>query len=346
MNKQELISVIIAVYNMQKFLERCVESVLSQTYYNLEILLVNDGSKDASLKLCRQFEKRDSRVKVINKENGGLTTARKAGFEASRGKYITFIDSDDYLEEDYIAKQYQNIITSGAEVSICCYFLEKDGITNSIELHHDKNIYEQNEFIHKLLLPGVYPVLNDTTTIPNFLWLRLFDRTVISEDCFVSEREVYTEDLFFNAETYKYCKKISILDCCLYHYCVNSSSLTHIFRKNRYKMEKNRIDKIKEFLVKVDALDNERIYLANIRMIWECIDNAMRLDSFNAFKNEVKPIFENCELHSLPLNKVLKFVSKGEKVCYFCFKNRWYLGAYCFKKIIYYREKKLRCYYV
>lgn len=86
-------------------------------------------------------------------------------------------------------------------------------------------------------------------------------------------------------------------------------------------MEKNRIDKIKEFLVKVDALDNERIYLANIRMIWECIDNAMRLDSFNAFKNEVKPIFENCELHSLPLNKVLKFVSKGEKVCYFCFKT-------------------------
>lgn len=339
MNEEELISVIIAIYNMEKFLERCVESVLSQTYGNIEIILVNDGSQDSSLELCKQFEKIDNRVKVINKENGGLTSARKAGFELSVGKYIAFIDSDDYLEKDYIEKQYQNIVETGAEISICNYFLETNGIEKQIELYHEKNVYEQDEFISKLLLPAIYPIFEDDTRIPNFLWLRLFDRAVISEECFVSEREVYTEDLFFNAEAYRKCKKISVTDCYLYHYCLNSSSLTHKFRKNRYEMGKNRIEKIKSFLEKVNRLDSNRIYLANIRMIWECIDNAMRLGSFKEFQKEVEIMFENPILHTLPLKKVLKFVSKGEKICYFCFKIRWYWGVYCFKKIVYLRSK-------
>lgn len=340
MNEQELISIIIAVYNMEKHLVRCVESVLSQTYNNLEIILVNDGSKDGSLDLCRQFEKKDNRIKIVNKDNGGLTSARKAGFEVSLGKYIAFIDSDDYLEEEYIEKQYKNIIESGAEISICSYFLEKNDILETVALCHEKNVYEQGDFISKLIFPEIYPIFTDNTKIPNFLWLRLFARKVISEECFVSEREVYTEDLFFNVEAYQKCKKISIIDCCLYHYCVNSTSLTHQFRKNRYQMEENRIRRIAQFLERANVLENNRIYLVTIRMISECIDNAMRLGSFRKFRKEIKTLFENRTVHSLPLKNVLKFVSKGEKVCYFCFKIRWYLGIYCFKKIVYLRSKR------
>lgn len=335
MNNQELVSVIVAVYNMENLLERCVESVLSQTYDNIEILLVNDGSKDSSLDICRKFERADNRVKVIDKENGGLTSARKAGFDNSSGKYIAFIDSDDYLEKDYIAKHYDNIKSHNAQISICCYFLEIDEVPTPIVLRHEKDEYDQSELVQKLFLPGVYPISEDKTKIPNFLWLRLFDRSIISESCFVSENEVYTEDLFFNGEAYLNCKKIAISDSCLYHYCMNSDSLTHVFREKRYDMEIGRIKKIKEFLKKVDMYDENRIYLANLRLIWGCVDNAMKLGSFKKFRQEVKPIFNNDELHKMPLNSVLKFASKGDKACYFFFKFKSYIGAYCFKKIVY-----------
>ena len=109
------ISVIIPVYNVQDYLEECVNSILAQTYTNLEIILVDDGSKDNSGQLCDAFSKRDSRVKVIHKENGGVSTARNAGIESATGEYIAFVDADDYIAPDMYSRLMNLLKYFGAD---------------------------------------------------------------------------------------------------------------------------------------------------------------------------------------------------------------------------------------
>ena len=98
----KLVSVVIPVYNVEKYVEKCLDSVINQTYQNLEIIIVNDGSTDNSLSVCQKKKLSDSRIKLINKENGGLSSARNAGIECAQGEFICFIDSDDWIELDYI----------------------------------------------------------------------------------------------------------------------------------------------------------------------------------------------------------------------------------------------------
>ena len=116
---QDLISVIIPIYNVEQYLDRCIDSVKKQTYTNLEIILVDDGSPDNCGKMCDEYAEDDKRIKVIHKENGGLSDARNAGIEIATGEYITFIDSDDYVSLDYVEYMYKLLKDAGAKLSIC-----------------------------------------------------------------------------------------------------------------------------------------------------------------------------------------------------------------------------------
>lgn len=113
------ISIIVPVYNVEQYLEKCVDSILNQTFKDFELILVDDGSPDNSGAICDQYAEKDSRVRVIHKENGGLSDARNAGIEAARGKYLGFIDSDDYIADDMYELLYNNIIEENADLSIC-----------------------------------------------------------------------------------------------------------------------------------------------------------------------------------------------------------------------------------
>ena len=226
-NKKNLISLIVAVYNVGEYLPRCIESILQQTYSNLEILLVNDGSTDNSKQICNKYARIDSRIEVINKENGGLTSARKVGFGKARGDYIAFLDGDDYLENTYVESLFTSLIENQSDIAICGYYLDYKGERLSKQIKHLKTCLKSEEYAKELIQPSIYPLSGDETRIPNFVWLRLFTRKVISDRCFVSEREVYTEDLFFNSEAYLQCNKVYFVDAPLYNYCMNASSMTY-----------------------------------------------------------------------------------------------------------------------
>ena len=340
MNSNELISLIVAVYNVGEYLPRCIESIQQQTYSDLEILLVNDGSTDNSEEICNRYARIDNRIKVINKENGGLTSARKAGFEKARGDYLAFLDGDDYLENNYVEALFSCLKEKQSDIAICSYYLDCNGEQIPKKILHLKSCLHSEEYARELILPSIYPMREDQTQIPNFMWLRLFARKVISDDCFVSEREVYTEDLFFNSEAYLKCDKVSIVDVPLYHYCMNASSLTHIYRENKYTMEKNRIRGMERILNQYGIKDTRRLYLANLRLIWECINNASMCNSYMDFKSEVKMVFQDHELRKLPLDKVLNDATPGEKICYQFFKYRMYVVAYLFKKLMKIRSMK------
>ena len=116
-----LISVIVPVYKAEKYLDKCVQSIVNQTYKNLEIILVDDGSPDNCPEMCDEWAKKDSRIKVIHKENGGVSSARNAGLDNSFGDYIGFVDSDDFIENDFYECLYDNLVENGADISFCTF---------------------------------------------------------------------------------------------------------------------------------------------------------------------------------------------------------------------------------
>ena len=122
-----LLSVIIPVYNVERYVAECIESVINQTYNDLEIIIVNDGSTDNSLKICEAYAKRDKRIKIINKENGGISSARNTGLDNATGKYIGFVDSDDYIGEDMYEKLVEACIDNNAKASVCHAVTFTDG---------------------------------------------------------------------------------------------------------------------------------------------------------------------------------------------------------------------------
>lgn len=114
-----LISLLVPIYNVASYVDRCVGSLVNQTYSNLEILLVDDGSTDGSGALCDEWVKKDSRIHVVHKENGGLSDARNAGIKRAAGAYLAFIDGDDYIAPEYCEKLYQALAAHDADISLC-----------------------------------------------------------------------------------------------------------------------------------------------------------------------------------------------------------------------------------
>lgn len=116
-----LISIIMPVYNVEQYLNYCMESILAQDYKNLEIILIDDGSTDSSGDMCDEYAKNDSRIKVIHKKNGGLSSARNIGIEVMTGKYMTFVDPDDYIRIDYVSRMYKYILEDETDLVVCSY---------------------------------------------------------------------------------------------------------------------------------------------------------------------------------------------------------------------------------
>lgn len=184
----EKISVIIPVYNVEDYLERCVRSVVTQTYVNLEIILVNDGSTDGSGELCDKFAATDSRIKVIHKDNGGLSDARNAGMDAAAGEYVGFVDSDDWIDPDMYEVLYNLIIDHDAEVSICRYrniyngWVE-DESTDQIE------VYDNLSALRAI-------IVNENNLFPTHnVWNKLYKKELVDKFRFITGKLV--EDLYF-----------------------------------------------------------------------------------------------------------------------------------------------------
>lgn len=330
---EDLISILVPVYNVEQYLDRCVESIIAQTYSNLQIILVDDGSTDKSGVICDLWEKKDPRIEVIHKLNGGLTSSRKAGFDIAKGEYISFVDSDDFLEKTYVEDLYNNLVQNNSDISICGYFLD-DKDSRPINIKANKSMYKKEAFVKELVLPEICALKNDKTKLPSFIWMRMFKKTVIDDKCFVSEREFFTEDLFFNLESYKNCEKVSVICKPLYHYCMNSNSLTHIYRKDKCQMEIQRLNRIIEELKDYNALDEKRINLISLKIIGGCINNSYKLNEYKKFIKDLKPLINNEQIRKVSFKSAFFELSVSERVYCICYKFRVLYFAYLLKKFI------------
>ncbi len=156
---KDLISVIIPVYNVEEYINECVDSVINQTYKNLEIILVDDGSTDNSSKICDEYAKLDKRIKSIHQQNQGAAEARNNGLKVSKGKYIAFIDSDDYVSNDFIYSLYNNLIKNKADISACGYCeYYNNGKINYKNFRNIKRKYNKMEALIFLNVLGYFDV--------------------------------------------------------------------------------------------------------------------------------------------------------------------------------------------
>ena len=148
----DLISVVIPVYNVENYINKCLDSVIKSKYKNLQIICVNDGSTDGSLELLKNYKSKDTRVEVYSKTNGGLSDARNYGIKYAKGKYITFIDSDDYVTDDYFESLYNNLIKEDADISICGNYRDELGNIKTANLNNVYEVLNSKDALKTLLL--------------------------------------------------------------------------------------------------------------------------------------------------------------------------------------------------
>lgn len=237
-----LVTIVLPVYNVENYLDRCVDSVVAQTYGNLEIILVDDGSTDNCPRICDDWSARDSRIKVVHKENAGLGMARNTGIEHASGDYICFFDSDDYIREDAIELIVRCIEETSAELVVFGFtFVNSKGEPErSVVPCTPNRVYEEGD-VREWFLPAL--VGSDQKTAGKYnLWLSAwstcYSSSLISRTGwrFVSEREVISEDVYSLLGLYARVKSVAILSESLYRYCYNSASLTHVYRADRLDM--------------------------------------------------------------------------------------------------------------
>lgn len=218
MAEMPLISVIVPVYKVEEYLNKCVDSILTQTYRKLEIILVDDGSPDNCPTICDEYAKCDRRVIVIHKENGGLSDARNAGIEIARGEYIGFVDSDDCILPDMYEKLYNALKMNDADMSICNYLkVDKNGSVrySDRKSHMKTEVITPKEAMEKLFEEhiGCYVTV----------WNKLYNRNILENLRF--EKGRLHEDEFFVHHAFGKCKKIACIEDGCYLYLQRNDSI-------------------------------------------------------------------------------------------------------------------------
>lgn len=233
------VSLIIPVYNVEPYLYRCIDSIAKQTFTDFEAIFVNDGATDNSAKLCKKLIAEYSNMRLISKRNGGLSSARLYGLHNSEGKYVVFIDSDDYLHKDYLRTLRDLIVETNAQISMCSYYTENEIAKQpqSLYFREDYLIIENEDIFSKYVLPQLPSTKETDVFLPSFMWLRMFRKDILSDNLFISEREVFQEDLAMSLMLYKRISKIVVANIPLYYYCINQGSLTMKYRDNLWEMK-------------------------------------------------------------------------------------------------------------
>lgn len=213
--EKDLVSIVVPVYKVEKYIRECIDSILNQTYKNLEVILVDDGSLDNCPYICDQYALKDKRITVYHKKNGGLSDARNYGLKMANGRYVMFIDSDDYIENDMVETLLKNIINYKADISICdCYFLYKDKII--------KNDVENN--IQEMSHDEALLRLNKQNSFGFAAWNKMYKKELFSTISFPKGK--VNEDWYIMYKIFDKAKKVIYQPIAKYYYRQRKSSIS------------------------------------------------------------------------------------------------------------------------
>lgn len=271
MKRQPLVSVIITIYNVEEYLEECVISVLNQTYKNLDIILVDDGSKDNSPKMCDEYAAKDKRVQVIHKENGGLVSAWKTGVKKAKGEYLVFQDSDDWIDLCMIEDMVNCAIGKGKEIVCGNYIIEKENQSIAVKQALEPGVYERKG-IEKKVFPHLLG--KEDRIIHYSRCMKLISKGLILDNMdFCDENLTMGEDAGIMLPAIWDAEYIVVMkDACYYHYRFVDSSMAHKYNSRMgekvellYSSLKNAIQKKpmeeKQRNILLENLQKEYIFL-------------------------------------------------------------------------------------
>lgn len=262
------ISVIVPVYNVEPYLERCINSLIHQTLEEIQIILVNDGSTDNSSSICDEFARKDDRILVIHKKNEGQGIARNHGLANTSGEYVCFLDSDDYYELDTCEMLYQHLKETNAD--LCCFGYQiddKDGNLVRRPLIREK-IYQGQEVTEDFILHYFGDLPEDDNLRGFSSCMSVFRTSIIREYEleFPSERKVLSEDTIFSLEFCKHVNVVATLPQVFYHYCQNAESFSQGYRKDKFEKTKILYSILKEYTKEFQVEEKTNIRLA--MLIW------------------------------------------------------------------------------
>ncbi|MDT2638331.1 glycosyltransferase family 2 protein [Enterococcus dongliensis] len=259
------ISIIVPVYNVEKYLKKCVDSILNQTFKDFELILVDDGSPDSSGAICDQYAEKDSRVKVIHKKNGGLSDARNAGIEVAKGKYLGFIDSDDYIAEDMYELLHNNIVRENADLSICGIY----------DVYQERQAIKKERIKRTVTSLEAMVLIFEGNNISVHAVNKLYKRKVFSGIRYPMGK--YHEDSFIIVEILDKCKTVVIDSIQKYYYVHRAESI------NTEKFSNRQFDFIEAWELnenkvlgrsrKLDIAAHQRVCFANFLVLDKIIKN-------------------------------------------------------------------------
>ena len=320
---KDLVSIIVPIYNIEKYLIRCIESILAQTYKNIEIILVDDQSIDKSTEICDSYAKLDNRIKVIHKLNGGVADARNVGITTATGKYLVFIDGDDYVNKDMVEKLYNAVEVNDADIAICNYeYVNENGeIISSI----NRKVFENN--LNEILIDEViyWKNYNDYDKIYYVvLWNKIYKREVFGDLKF-PKGKIHEDEAILHRLLNR-CEKIVCLNEKMYNYVQRHGSIM-----NR-KMSIKSLSYIETIINRINYLCKKEINNYNgaifttgvIRLLDYRNDNIAINEKYYIYqrkmKEEAKYLLFAKKQRLTTRIKMIIFLSGGTKLYQICLK--------------------------
>lgn len=300
-----IVSVIIPVYNSQKCIESCINSILSQTLKEIEIIAINDGSTDDSYKILKKLLEKDCRIRLINQENRGVSAARNRGLEEARGEFIGFVDADDYIDKTMYEKMYEKAKKFKSDIVICNVSDVSNG-SRKVSLNLNEGVIDIESSKESKFLRDEYFRLGSA------VWHKIFRTSLIKENKikFINYSEVASEDTLFNYEAMLKAKRLYCIDEALYDYKISENSLTKSksAKENMIKRCINTVNIMSDFLSKNKIKDENFIHYMTY---WEFIN---ALSYVNELK--VKPLVNSIKEYSKisTFNKSIKKVALSSQL--------------------------------
>ncbi len=252
------VSVIVPVFNVEKYLRQCIESLIEQTLTDIEILLIDDGSPDSSGEICDEYAKSDSRIKVFHKKNEGASLSRKYGVQHARGEYICFIDSDDYAENDFLENMYKAISENNADLAECDYTTFSEKAKNRKKLYEKGFAAEKAEFLNFV---AKNTIINGDVAV--VMWNKIYKRSLIVDNV-RDYGECLLEDYIFNMQYYTAVNKYVYVDKPLVNYRQVTNSLSRKINPKAYMILKDVQEAKRDFMQKTGLDDAECIEESNL----------------------------------------------------------------------------------
>lgn len=338
MNKIDdiVLSIIVPVYNVEKYIKQCVDSLIAQTISGIEIILVDDGSTDDSPSICDKYKKMYSNIYVIHKKNEGLGSARNAGIREAKGKYIGFVDSDDYVSENMYQILLDLIEKNDADCAYCelIRFWDNKAEVSANNSNSEVKIYSDDQIMKSYLLDrvGCKPSVADDCTYGASVNLGIFKRNLIMDNNikFVSEREFIAEDMIFDIDIIPYCKKIVHTNNRMYFYRFNPSSLTTHYVIDRFERNVelchemgNRLSQIYDSNIYEMSLKRYFLKITRVSLIEEIAH--LKYNGWKKAKKNICRIVNNDELIKVLESYPINLLPLMQRVFFWNVRNKNYL---------------------